>query len=142
MSPGRIVALGAAFGGAAVVLGAFGAHGLRARVTPEMLAIFETAVRYHFYHALALVLVGLFAARAVASPGGAGGSPLSSLTALCFTLGIVIFSGNAEGTMRQDLLTLGVRDYIVKPAPLPRIVDAVRRAIDPAPEAYPRESAL
>jgi DNA-binding NtrC family response regulator len=58
------------------------------------------------------------------------------------TLGIVIFSGNAEGTMRQDLLTLGVRDYIVKPAPLPRIVDAVRRAIDPAPEAYPRESAL
>jgi uncharacterized membrane protein YgdD (TMEM256/DUF423 family) len=94
MSPGRIVALGAAFGGAAVVLGAFGAHGLRARVTPEMLAIFETAVRYHFYHALALVLVGLFAARAVASPGGAGGSPLSSLTALCFTLGIVIFSGS------------------------------------------------
>jgi DNA-binding response OmpR family regulator len=52
-------------------------------------------------------------------------------------LGIVIFSGNAEGTLRQDFLTLGVRDYIVKPAPLPRIVDAVRRATDPGLTAFP-----
>ena len=52
-------------------------------------------------------------------------------------LGIVIFSGNAEGAIRQDLLTLGVRDYIVKPAPLPRIVDAVRRAIGPDGEPCP-----
>ncbi len=46
-------------------------------------------------------------------------------------LGIVIFSGNAEGATRQDLITLGVRDYVVKPAPLPRIVEAVRRALAP-----------
>jgi DNA-binding NtrC family response regulator len=57
-------------------------------------------------------------------------------------LGIVIFSGNAEGAVRQDLLMLGVRDYIVKPAPLPRIVDAVRRAIDPASDACTRDLSL
>jgi len=47
------------------------------------------------------------------------------------SLGIIVFSGNAEGVLRQDLLSLGVRDYVVKPAPLPRIVEAVRRAIAP-----------
>src|SRR5262245_27451160 len=43
-----------------VALGAFGAHGLRSRLSPEMLGVFETGVRYQMYHALALVaLVGL-----------------------------------------------------------------------------------
>ena len=51
--------LGAAFGFLGVALGAFGAHGLKGRLTPEDLAIFETAVRYQMYHALALILVAL-----------------------------------------------------------------------------------
>src|SRR4030095_7687325 len=59
----RIIAIGAALGALAVVLGAFGAHGLRARVTPDLLEIYETAVRYQFYHALALVLTGIWADR-------------------------------------------------------------------------------
>lgn len=42
----------------AVALGAFGAHGLKAKLTPEMLTIFETAVRYQMYHALGLLTVG------------------------------------------------------------------------------------
>ena len=41
-----------------VALGAFGAHGLRDRLSPEMLAVFETGVRYQMYHALALLAIG------------------------------------------------------------------------------------
>jgi uncharacterized membrane protein YgdD (TMEM256/DUF423 family) len=47
--------IGAILGGSGVALGAFGAHGLRHRVAPEALAIFETAVRYQLIHALVLL---------------------------------------------------------------------------------------
>jgi uncharacterized membrane protein YgdD (TMEM256/DUF423 family) len=43
----------------AVVLGAFGAHALKARLAPELLAVYHTAVQYHFWHALALLGVAL-----------------------------------------------------------------------------------
>lgn len=42
-----------------VALGAFGAHGLRDRISPEMLTVWQTAVHYHLVHALALVLVAI-----------------------------------------------------------------------------------
>lgn len=42
-----------------VVLGAFGAHGLKARLTPDLLAVYQTGVEYHLYHALGLILVGI-----------------------------------------------------------------------------------
>ena len=42
-----------------VALGAFGAHGLKARVTPEMLSVWQTGVQYHLVHAIGLLLVGL-----------------------------------------------------------------------------------
>ena len=45
----------------AVMLGAFGAHGLKARVDAQLLAVWQTASEYHFYHALGLLLVGLLA---------------------------------------------------------------------------------
>jgi uncharacterized membrane protein YgdD (TMEM256/DUF423 family) len=46
-------------GATAVALGAFGAHALKARLTPELLAVYHTAVEYHFWHALALLGVAL-----------------------------------------------------------------------------------
>jgi uncharacterized membrane protein YgdD (TMEM256/DUF423 family) len=46
-------------GATAVALGAFGAHALKARLTPELLAVYHTAVQYHFWHALALLGVAL-----------------------------------------------------------------------------------
>ena len=52
----------------AVALGAFGAHGLKARLAPELLAVYQTGVQYHFYHALGLILVGLTALHRLASP--------------------------------------------------------------------------
>lgn len=70
----------------AVALGAFGAHGLRQRLTPEMLAIFETGVRYHVYHAL-----GLFAVAWVAERNPTG---LVNAAGWALTAGIVVFSGS------------------------------------------------
>ncbi len=70
----------------AVALGAFGAHGLRQRLAPEMLAVFEVGVRYHVYHALALFAVAWVADR---SPGG-----LAQASGWAFVLGTVIFSGS------------------------------------------------
>jgi len=75
---------GAAF--LAVALGAFAAHGLRGRLTPDLLEIFETGVRYHMYHALALLAVGWAAGR---WPGA-----LPSAAGWAFVAGIAIFSGS------------------------------------------------
>jgi uncharacterized membrane protein YgdD (TMEM256/DUF423 family) len=78
--------LAALSGFLAVAFGAFGAHGLRERLAPDMLAVFEVAVRYQMYHALALVGVALALAR----------WPSSALQAAgwCFVAGTIIFSGS------------------------------------------------
>jgi len=55
--------VGALLGAAGVALGAFGAHGLRSRVAADLLVVFETGVRYHLIHALALLAVGWAATR-------------------------------------------------------------------------------
>ncbi len=50
---------GAVFAAIAVIAGAFGAHFLKARLTADSLQVFETAVRYQFYHAFALLATGI-----------------------------------------------------------------------------------
>ncbi len=70
----------------AVTLGAFGAHGLRARLSPEMMAVFQTGVQYHIYHALALILVSGIMGRM--------SGWLIQTAGWCFTAGIVFFSGS------------------------------------------------
>jgi uncharacterized membrane protein YgdD (TMEM256/DUF423 family) len=79
-------ALGAALALLAVALGAFGAHGLRGRVAPELLDVFETGARYHMYHALALLAVAWACSR---WPGAA---PVAA--GWLFVAGIVLFSGS------------------------------------------------
>jgi uncharacterized membrane protein YgdD (TMEM256/DUF423 family) len=69
-----------------VALGAFGAHGLRSRLSPEMLAVFETGVRYQMYHALALLLV------AAITPTLGGWLVMTA--GWLFVAGIVLFSGS------------------------------------------------
>ena len=49
----------AAFLFAAVALGAFGAHALRTKLAPDLMAVYQTAVQYHFWHALGLLAVGI-----------------------------------------------------------------------------------
>ena len=53
------LSLGAVNAFLCVGLGAFGAHGLKQRLSADMLAVYQTGVQYHFYHALGLIAVGL-----------------------------------------------------------------------------------
>ena len=78
--------LGCVFGFLGVALGAFGAHGLKGRLSPADMAIFETGVRYQMYHSLALLLVVVLLLR-----GGAGASPMAGWA---FSVGILLFSGS------------------------------------------------
>ena len=78
--------IGAVVGFIGVGLGAFGAHGLRARLSPESLNVFETGVRYQMYHAFAILIVAIALARF-------DGWILRTAGWL-FTLGIVLFSGS------------------------------------------------
>jgi uncharacterized membrane protein YgdD (TMEM256/DUF423 family) len=83
----------------AVTLGAFGAHGLRGRLSPEMLAVFETGVRYHMYHALALILVALVMGRM--------SGWLIQTAGWCFVAGIVLFSGSLYALALSGVTILG-----------------------------------
>lgn len=86
MRPSRWIGLGAAFGFAAVALGAFGAHGLKGRIPPERLAVLETGARYALVHALALVAVGILAEREDAR--------LLRVSGRAFAAGLALFSGS------------------------------------------------
>lgn len=55
----KSLVLGSALLALAVLIGAFGAHGLKNMVQPEKLVTFETGVRYHFYHAIGLLILGI-----------------------------------------------------------------------------------
>jgi uncharacterized membrane protein YgdD (TMEM256/DUF423 family) len=55
----KFIAIGACIGAVSVILGAFGAHALKAVLSPEHLITFETGVRYQFYHAFALLATGI-----------------------------------------------------------------------------------
>ena len=79
--------LAAIFGFLGVALGAFGAHGLRSRLSPEMLGVFEIGVRYQMYHVFALLVVA-------AAIGHFGQARLLDIAGWSFVAGIVIFSGS------------------------------------------------
>lgn len=92
--------LGSCYGFIGVALGAFGAHGLRARLTPDMLAVWKTGVEYQFYHALALLAVGVLARNAV----NAGALHIAGL---CFAAGILLFSGSLYALALSGVRILG-----------------------------------
>ena len=79
--------LGALAGFLGVGLGAFGAHGLRSRVSPDMLAVFETGVRYHLYHAFALLITAAAISRF-------GDARLLAIAGWSFVAGVILFSGS------------------------------------------------
>jgi uncharacterized membrane protein YgdD (TMEM256/DUF423 family) len=84
----------------ATVFGAFGAHGLKGHLSPERLQVYETAVRYHFLHALGLLGVGL-ALRSM-------DSGVLRMAAVLITLGIVLFSGSLYALTFDGPRLLGV----------------------------------
>jgi len=82
-----LLASGAAAALLAVALGAFGAHALKARLSPEMLAVWHTGVEYHVFHALGLLAIGIVA---IQLPGSA----LLRWSGWLMLAGIVLFSGS------------------------------------------------
>jgi uncharacterized membrane protein YgdD (TMEM256/DUF423 family) len=70
----------------AVALGAFAAHGLRSRLVPDMLSVFEIGARYQMYHALALLGVALAHAR--------WPTTAIAVAAWLFVAGTLVFSGS------------------------------------------------
>jgi uncharacterized membrane protein YgdD (TMEM256/DUF423 family) len=92
--------LGAIEGFLGVALGAFGAHGLRSRLSPEMLAVFETGVRYQMYHAFAVLIVA-------AAIGRIGDARLLTFAGWAFVGGTVLFSGSLYVLALTGITTLG-----------------------------------
>jgi len=80
--------LAAAFMMLGVVFGAFGAHSLKDRLSPESLEIYKTAVFYQFIHALGIFVVWFAGVQA------GGSSRVLTLSGVCFTAGILVFSGS------------------------------------------------
>ena len=84
-----------------VALGAFGAHGLKSRVTSEMLTVWQTGVQYHLVHALGLVLIGILCQL----------MPESSLVRYAgwmLLVGITLFSGSLYVMVLTDIRMLGM----------------------------------
>jgi len=78
---------GAVSGALAVILGAFGAHGLKKSLSEDLMQVYQTGVQYHFYHTLGLLLIGVVAMQL-------GGSSLLKWSGWSMVAGMVLFSGS------------------------------------------------
>ena len=94
------MALAGLYGAVGVALGAFGAHGLRGRVTPERLAVWHTATEYHLLHAAVLLGLALWL-RLVPQ------APMVGAAAACIAAGVLVFSGSLYVLVLADLRWLG-----------------------------------
>ena len=84
---GKICLLVASFAlAAAVALGAFGAHAMKSRLAPDMLAVYQTAVQYHFWHALGLFALALLMLQ--------WDAPLLNLAGWLLLAGLILFCGS------------------------------------------------
>jgi uncharacterized membrane protein YgdD (TMEM256/DUF423 family) len=104
MDARKTLALAGALIALATILGAFGAHALKAHLSPDKLAVYETAVRYHFFHALGLLAIGVL----MRSVDG----ELLRWSAVLVLVGIILFSGSLY------LLTFGAPRFLGVVTPL------------------------
>ena len=92
-----IIAAAALLAAVGVACGAFGAHALKQRLSPELLSIWQTAVQYHLWHALGLLAIGIIAVHMQ--------RPLVTAAAGLLVIGVALFSGSlyalALGAPRQ-----------------------------------------
>ena len=91
--------LGTAFGMLSVALGAFGAHGLRDKVEPRMIEVWQTAAQYNMYHALALIGVAWILSKTQHVGAQVAG--------WAFVLGIFLFSGSLYAMVLTGIKKLG-----------------------------------
>lgn len=85
--PKIFILLGSLLAALGVIMGAFGAHGLKPHLDAEMMTVYKTAVEYHLYHAFGLILIGL-AASGLASNGVVLWAGVSLM------IGLLLFSGS------------------------------------------------
>jgi uncharacterized membrane protein YgdD (TMEM256/DUF423 family) len=84
-----------------VMLGAFGAHGLKTKISAEMLAVYQTGVHYHLFHALGLLVVGLVATQMA-------DSVYLKWSGWLMLVGIILFSGSLYVLSVSGLRWLGM----------------------------------
>ncbi len=84
-----------------VLIGAFGAHGLKARLTVENMAVFQTGVQYHLYHAVGLILLGLIALQIPITP-------YLRWSGWLMLVGIILFSGSLYTLSITNIRWLGM----------------------------------
>jgi len=84
----------------ATAMGAFGAHALKKTLTPDLMAIYETAVHYHVYHALGLIAIGLLALHLPATA-------LLRWAGVLMAAGLVLFSGSLYALSLSGIRWLG-----------------------------------
>jgi len=95
-----VLSVAAVSGLLAVALGAFGAHGLKSIISPEMLEVYKTGVQYQFYHTFALLAVGILM--------NFNSSKALKWSATLFMIGIVLFSGSLYVMAISDVKALGI----------------------------------
>lgn len=84
----------------AVAMGAFGAHALKKMLPPDLLAVYQTAVNYHVYHALGLLAVGLLALHLPESA-------LLRWAGILLAVGVLVFSGSLYALSLSGIRKLG-----------------------------------
>ena len=89
-----------------IMLGAFGAHALKVKLTEQSLAVFQTGVQYHFYHSLGLLLLGLLMLQLNISDG------LFKFSGYFMIAGIVLFSGSLYGLSMSSIKWFGPKTPI------------------------------
>ena len=95
------------FGLFSVAFGAFGAHALKSLVSPEKVDVFQTGVRYQFYHTFALLAVGLVMLRL--------SNNYLRNAAKCFIVGTICFSGSLYLLSLREVLSLGFLTKVLGP---------------------------
>ncbi|MEO8087327.1 MAG: DUF423 domain-containing protein [Bacteroidota bacterium] len=104
------ISSGAALAAVAVILGAFGAHALKAKLEAEQLQVFETGVKYQMYHSLALILLGILAEKINSQYIGYAG--------YSFLAGIVFFSGSLYLLSTRSILGIESWKFLGPVTPL------------------------
>ncbi len=94
----KVALIAALYGALGVILGAFGAHGLKGRLTPDQLVSFETGVRYQLMHALLLLIIAWWMRHAP--------SAWLAWSAVLVATGILLFSGSIYLLATRELTGL------------------------------------
>jgi uncharacterized membrane protein YgdD (TMEM256/DUF423 family) len=105
----RIILTASFFGAVAVILGAFGAHGLKDLISADALSIWAKGVEYQFYHTFALLFLSTFARFR---------TKLVDIAYFCFTIGIILFSGSLYLLATREVLQVGFVNFIGPVTPL------------------------